>query len=90
MKYKDKSLKYCFEKNGLFISIDVQKSPILISLWHSIDKAASAKLVHPIDNSVQKLNLVLMMLSLVLGVDLFSKWPTFSMKTLNIPWMIET
>ena len=57
MKYKDKSLKYCFEKNGLFISIDVQKSPILISLWHSIDKAASSKLVHPIDNSGSKTTL---------------------------------
>ena len=35
----------------LFISIDIQKCPILGSLQHSLDKAGSTKLVHQIDKA---------------------------------------
>ena len=42
MRNEDKNLKHSYEKKKrLFISIDVQKLPLLGSLRHPIDNAAS-------------------------------------------------
>ena len=50
MRNKDKSLKQSYERKILFMSIDSQKSLMLGSLRHSIDKSGSITLFGSEDN----------------------------------------